>query len=61
MATEMSNESKDYHSKIASIEREREIQSEENEATFREAYMNLVTEAFADELDDFRFETGPDT
>jgi len=54
VTTAMSNEWKDFHSKIASIQREKEIQSEENEATFREAYMNLVTEAFADELDDLR-------
>lgn len=45
---------KEYNANAASIEKEREIQEEANDSKFREAYLNIATEAFSDELDDLR-------
>eukprot|EP00979_Chaetoceros_neogracilis_P013614 scaffold3947_cov222-Chaetoceros_neogracile.AAC.4 len=44
----------EHRSDLASIEKEKEAQSVEDNKQFREVYMNMVTDAFSDELDDLR-------
>jgi hypothetical protein len=52
--SEMKATWEEYHSDMASIEKVKEAQSIQTNKKFRDVYMNLVTEAFADELDDLR-------
>ena len=52
--SEMKSTWEEYRSDLASIEKDKEAQTLKDNNQFREVYMNLVTEAFADELDDLR-------
>jgi len=52
--SEMKATWEEYHSDIASIEKVKEELSIDINKKFRDVYMNLVTEAFADQLDDLR-------
>ncbi len=50
----MTNVWKEYNEQVASIDDQRKEKEQEDESKFRAAYMDLVTEAFSDELDDLR-------
>jgi hypothetical protein len=43
-----------YHSDLASIEKDKELYEQKIDQKFRKVYMDVITETFADELDDLR-------
>lgn len=44
----------DYYRKLDTIQKQTQSQNEKDDETFKKIYMDMVTEAFADELDDLR-------